>query len=328
MQFEFIRRCGASLFGAALLAALLLGGTAMAQGYPDRPVKIVSVTSAGTGVDDFTRLMANDMAKRLGRNFFVENKPGANTIIACDAVAKAPPDGYTLLLASGSSIAANPYLFKNLPFDVNKDLVPVARLAALPVTVVVPGNSPYRTLADLFAGARAKPGKLNYGTSSAGYRTMLRAINGVGKIDAVDVPYKAMSQLLPDLMVGTLDYSILEVAAAVPHVQSGKLRALAISSPARVPALPDVPTLAEAGAGEATLVSWIALMAPGGTPAPVVDKLARAANEFLATPEAAAHFVARGTLAFPATGRDFTRFIAEDQAKWKHYIAAAGIQPE
>lgn len=316
------------LLALAAAAAALVAGSALAQNWPERPVKIVSVTSAGTGVDDFARLLAAHLSRKFGQNFYVEPKPGANTIIACDYVAKSAPDGYTLLLASGSSISANPFLFKSLPFDVNKDLVPVARLNALPVTLVVPATSPYRTLAELMAAGRARPGKLNYGTSSAGYRVMARAINGVGKVDAVDVPYKAMSNLLPELIGGTIDYTMLEVSAAVPMVQGGKLRALALSSPSRVPALPDVPTLAEAGAGEASLVSWVGLMAPSRTPAAVVDKVSKAAIEFLGTPEAGTHFAQRGTVAYPAAGAEFSKFIAQDQSKWKHYIDAAGIQPE
>ena len=178
------------------------------------------------------------------------------------------------------------------------------------------------------AAARAKPGRLNYGTSSAGYRTMLGAINGAAKVDAVDVPYKAMSNLLPDLIVGIIDYSILEVSAAVPLVQANKLRALAVSSPTRLPALAEVPTLAEAGVGEAALVSWIGLLAPAGTPQPVIDTLSKLAVEFVQTPEATVHFARRGTTAYPAGASEFARTIVEDQAKWKRYIAAAGIQAE
>ncbi len=233
----------------AVLAGLQVSALmqpAAAQTYPERPVRIVSVTSAGTGLDDYTRLLARYFGQKLGQSFVVENKPGANMILASDYVAKAAPDGYTLLLSGSGAMAANPFLYKRLPYDPLKDFVPVARLSALPVAVVVPGSSPYRTVADLVAAARAKPGKLNYGTSSTGYRTILAAFNDVARIQAVSVPYKAASTLLPDVMTGVVDYAAIEVSAVVPHVQSGKLRALAVASPARVAQLKDVPTVAEA----------------------------------------------------------------------------------
>ncbi|WP_265304278.1 Bug family tripartite tricarboxylate transporter substrate binding protein [Verminephrobacter eiseniae] len=314
---------------AALGVLLALAHTqAMAQDYPVRPVRIVSVTSAGSGVDGFSRLMASYLGKRLGQGVFIENRPGANSILACDHVAKAAPDGYTLLLASASALAANPYLFKNLPYDANKDFAPIARLSALPVTIVVPATSPYRSLADLADAARDRPGKLNFGTSTTGYRTMLGAINGAARIDAVDVPYKGTSHLLPDLVGGTIDYGILEVSTAVPLVRANKLRALVVTSPARVATLEDVPTLAEAGLGEATLVSWVGLFAPAGTPQPVIDKLSMLALEFVQTPEAAAHFAQLGTIAYPAGASEFAKAIVKDQAQWKRYITAAGIQAE
>lgn len=319
----------AALAPAVLCGLLALASMqAMAQDYPVRPVRIVSVSSAGTGVDGFSRLMATYLGKRLGQNFFIENRPGANSILAADHVAKAAPDGYTLLLASASVLAANPHLFKNLPYNANKDFVPIARLSELPIIVVVPVTSPYRSMGDLADAAHNRPGKLNFGTSTAGYRTMLSAINGAARIDAVDVPYKALSNLLPDLIGGTLDYGILEVSTVVPLVQANKLRALVVTSRVRVAALGDVPTLAEAGLGEATLVSWMGLLAPAGTPTPIVDKLSKLALEFVQTPEAAAHFAQLGTTAYPAGASEFAKAIVEDQAKWKRYITAAGIQAE
>jgi tripartite-type tricarboxylate transporter receptor subunit TctC len=324
-MFHVVSRRAALVGGTALIVQ----GIALAQNaWPERPVRIVSVTSAGTGVDELGRLLAVHLGQKLGQSFFVEPKPGGNTMIACDTVAKAAPNGHTLLLAAASSISANPALFKNAPYDVNRDFVPVARMSVLPATLMVPANSPYKTVAELMAAGLAKPGKLNYGTSSAGYRTVLRAINGIGKVDAVDVSYKAMSNLLPDLMVGTLDYTLLEASAALPHIQAGKLRALAVSSPSRLAAMPDVPTFSEAGIGEAALLSWTGIFAPAATPKPIVDKLATAILEFVATPEASAFFARRGTVAFPSSGNEFSSFIRADQENWRKYIAAAGIQPE
>lgn len=312
----------------ALLAVPALMQAAAAQTYPERPVRIVSVTSAGTGLDDYTRLLAKYLGQKLGQSFIVENKPGANMILASEYVAKAAPDGYTLLLSGSGAMAANPFLFKRLPYDPQKDFVPVARMSALPVAVVVAGSSPYRTLADLVAAARARPGSLNYGTSSTGYRTILAAVNDAAKIQAVSVPYKAMSTLLPDLMTGVVDYGAVEVSAVIPHVQTGKLRALAVAAPARVPQLKDVPTVAEAGVPNASFNTWTGLFAPAGTPPAIVDKLAQLTLEFVRSPEAAAHYAARGAVPYPASGPELRKTIVEDQQNWKRMIATAGIEPE
>jgi tripartite-type tricarboxylate transporter receptor subunit TctC len=313
---------------AGFLTLLGLAATATAQHYPDRTVRIVSVTSPGTGVDDYTRLLANFLSQKLGQSFVVENRPGANSILAADHVAKAAPDGYTLLLGAASTMAANPALFKELPYSPNKDFLPIARMTALPIVMLVPANSPYRSIAELSAAARAQPGKLNYGTSSAGYRTLIAAFNDAVGIKTVDIPYKAMSNLLPDLMSGIVDFSVVEISAAVPHVQSGKLRALAVFSPERVPALSSIPTMEEAGVSGISLVSWTGLFAPANTPAEIIDKLSHHVLEFVTSPTAERHHVERGVTAFPATSAEFAKAIIADQQEWKRLIALAGIQPE
>nr|WP_145552356.1 tripartite tricarboxylate transporter substrate binding protein [Variovorax boronicumulans] len=312
---------------AALCCTAALPAAAQ-PAYPERPVRIVSISSAGTGVDEFTRLAAKHFSDRTGKSFFVENRPGANGIIATDHVAKSTPDGYTLLLTAASAITANPYMYRNLPYDPNKDLAPVARMSVVPIVVTVPTRSPHQTLQSLLDAARAQPGKLSYGTSTAGYKVMVAAMNGLARVQAVEVPYKGTTTLLPDLMSGTLDYAMVEISQVVPQMQAGKLRPLAVSSPARVPVLAGVPTLAELGMGEATLTSWMGLFAPAATPPAIVRQLSALALEFVASPEAKAHFEQRGTAAYPAALDGFRQAIVEDQARWKHYIAAVGLQPE
>lgn len=318
----------AALIGG-LVPALPAAAQAQAvQNYPERPVRIVSITSAGTGADDYTRLLAKYLGQKLGQSFVVENKPGGNMIIASDYVAKSAPDGYTLLLSASSAMAANPFLFKKLPYDPLKDFAPIARMSLLPVVFVVPANSPYRTVADLVKAARANPGKLNFGTPSTGYRTIVANFNDAAKIQATSVPYKAMSGLLPDLMTGVVDYGVVEVSAAVPHVQSGKLHALAVTSAARLPQLKDVPTMAEVGLPRAAVNSWTALFAPAGTPQPIVDKLSRYTLEFVNSPEATAHYAQRGTTPFPGNSAELRANILADREMWKRLISIAGIQPE
>ncbi|WP_042885528.1 Bug family tripartite tricarboxylate transporter substrate binding protein [Cupriavidus necator] len=310
------------------LAGFAIATPVHAGEYPERPVRIVSVTSAGTGVDDYTRLLAKYLTDKLGRSFVVENRPGGNMVVATDLVAKAAPDGYTVLLAGSGAMAANPYLFRKLPYDPMKDFVPVARLSVLPIAIIVPGNSPYRSVKELVASAQANPGKLNCATSSNGYRVIAYAFNEAAKIDAASVPYKASNALMTDVMAGVVDYAAVEASAIIPHVQSGKLRALAVTGPSRLSPLKDVPTLAELGLERQPLNTWTGLFAPAGTPQPIVDKLARLALEFIGTPEAVAHYHARGSAAYPADGAALRKTIVADQQIWKRMIALTGIQPE
>ncbi|QUN32795.1 tripartite tricarboxylate transporter substrate binding protein (plasmid) [Cupriavidus sp. KK10] len=322
--FNSLKKWCLAVFGAWLV----LAAPAFAQAYPERPVKIISVSSAGTGADAYTRLLAKHLSDKLGQSFLVDNRPGGNMMVASEFVAKAAPDGYTLLLATSGTMAANPFLFKRLPYDPRKDFVPIARLSMLPVALVVPAGSPYRSVSDLVAAARAKPGKLNYGSASAPSQATLAAFNEAAHIQAVSVPYKGMAGMLTDLMGGVLDYGLADTASAVPQIQGKKLRALAVFSPSRVALMPDVPTLAEAGVPGVLVASWTGLFAPAGTPAAIVDKLSRLCIEFAGSPQAQAHYAERGTLAFPAAGPELARGIVEDQKMWKRLITIAGIQPE
>lgn len=299
-----------------------------AQDYPERPVKIVSVTSAGTGMDDYTRLLAQYLTEALGKSFFVENRPGANMILASSFVAKAEPDGYTLLLAASGGMAANPFLFKQLPYDPLKDYVPIARLSMLPVALVVSADSPYHSVADLVNAAKERPGRLNFASSSTGYQVALEAFNQATRIQSVNVPYKAMNTLLLDLITRTVDYTVAEVSAVVPHVQAGKLRALAVSTPMRVPVLKDVPTFAEVGLPSLTYSSWTGLFAPAGTPPAIAEKLGKAALEFVNSPTAKEHYAMRGSLPYPADGAGLRQTIIEDQKMWQRMISQAGVKPQ
>ncbi|SCU75932.1 putative extra-cytoplasmic solute receptor [Cupriavidus necator] len=307
---------------------------AQKQHYPERVIRIVSVSSAGTGIDDYTRLLAKYLSQKLGQSVVVENRPGANMIIAADYVAKAAPDGYTLLLTASSAMSANPFLFRKLPYNPNSDFVPVARLSSLPIALVVPASSPYKNVGDLVRDARARPGKLNGGSSGSGYRLMTAAFTGAAGIQTTDVPYKATAALLPDVIAGNVDFTMVEFSAALPLIQSGKLRALAVLSPGRAPQLRDVPTLLEASTQNATLVqavsstNWTGLFAPAGTPAPIVEKLDRLAQAFVNSPEAMAHYASRGALPNAGDGQELGKAVQADQQVWKRLIDASGMQPE
>ncbi len=318
-------------FAAALLCAACLASAclpAAAQSWPERPVRIVSVSGAGSGVDDYSRQLAAYLAPILGQSFVVENRPGANTIIAAEHVAKSAPDGYTFLYGVSSTMSANPVLFKSLPYSPERDFVPVARLSAVPNVLVVPASSPHRTLAELMTAARAQPGKMTVGSATTGYKLFIAAIHEAQKVTAVDVPYKSSALLMQDLIGGQMDYSVLEVSAVAPMVQSGRLRALAVVAPVRVAALPGVPTLAEAGVRGVSLMSWTALFAPAGTPAAIVEKLSRAALEFVDSPQARAHYAQRGTLAYAGGGAELAKSMVEDREQWRRLAELAGLQPQ
>ncbi|AQV98688.1 ABC transporter substrate-binding protein [Cupriavidus necator] len=315
-------------------ALLSLAPRVRAQGYPERPVRIVSVTSPGTVVDDYTRSLAKYVGQKLGQSVIVENRPGGNLIVGTDYVAKSAPDGYTLLLTSSSSMSANRYLFKQLPYNPDKDFAPVARLASVSLVLVVPGTSPYHSIADLVAAARARPGSLNFGAISTGYRVMGSAFSRSAGMQVADIPYKGAAGLITDLIGGQVDYSIVEFSSVLSHIRAGKLRALAMVTPKRVPAMDTVPTLAEAGLQDATMVAglsrinWFGLFAPAGTPAPIIDKLSRLSIEFVNSPEAMAHYNGRGSLPSPGTPAELARAVSDDQKLWQRMIATAGLQPE
>ncbi|MEM5429231.1 tripartite tricarboxylate transporter substrate binding protein [Cupriavidus oxalaticus] len=311
-----------------LAASLALAPPAMAQNYPERLVKIVSPASPGTSVDNYLRLLAQHLGQKLGQPFIVENRPGGNMIIGTDYVAKAAPDGYTLLMASSGAMSANPYLFKKLPYTPLKDFIPIARFMSLPMVIAVPASSPYQTLAELVTAARAQPGKLNFGTAAAPSQVAMAAFNEAAGIRAVSVPYKGMANLLPDVMTGVVDYCVSEAATVLPHVQSGKLRVLAVLGNARVPAIGGAPTMAEAGYPGLRVGSWAGLFAPAGTPPAIVEKLSRYTLEFVNSAESQNFLARQGSLPWPASGPELARAIRDDQQMWQRLISLAGIEAQ
>ncbi len=324
-----------------LLAAISAGlfvcataGSVSAQDYPSRYIRIVSITGPGTPIDDYSRRLAKYIGEKLKQTVIIENRPGGNSIIAAEAVAKSPADGYTFLFAASGTMAANPYMFKNLSYNPNRDFVPVVRLYSATLALAVPGSSPFKTVDDLVKAARAKPGKLNSATASNIYRILASAFHRAAGIEITDVSYKSAAAAMPDVLNGTVDYAMMEFSSIRAHLEAGKLRGLALLTPKRSPLAPEIPTLMEVGLQDTAMVtaisqiSWAGLFAPAGTPAAIVEKIERLSLDFVNSPEATTFAVNQGLIPNPGTAAELGKAVIADQKAWKDMISAAGLEPQ
>jgi len=310
---------------AALFAAAV---PAQAQQYPSRPVTIVVPFAAGGGTDQLARFYALRLEKRLGRPFLIENKPGAATTLAAMTVVRAAPDGYTLMQASSSTMAINVTMAKHLPYDPTKDLVPVALLSASPFILVVRADSPVKSVADLIALAKAKPGQLNYGSGGPGSQhhlstELMLSITGT---QMVHVPYKATPPALNDLLGGQIQVLFGDSTSVLPQIQQGAVRALAVSMATRASALPDVPTMQEAGVSGFDSASWHMLVAPAGTPAEIVTLLNKEVHSIFSAPETINELSRRGIgpqiTESPERLKDY---VKAEIARWSPIVQRAGV---
>ncbi len=320
----------ALLLIAAAAATAGLGTAAPAQTrFPDRPLTLLVPFGPG-GIADLTaRAVAEHMGKSLGQPVVVENKPSAGSIVATQAVASAKPDGHTLLLMSNGN-AVSVGLFKKLPFDVQKDLAPITLLGTFDIGIFAAANGRFATLRDALAFAKANPGKLNVGTITPGSTQHLSAklFETVAGIDALVVPYKGSPAVLTALRSGEIDLAFEVVGPMVGQVSAGVVKALAVSSNQRTPALPDVPTVQQAGVPGYNVASWNALAAPAGTPADVLDKLGRAAREAVASSDVQARLGKLGMRLAASTPAELQALLGSEIKRWGDVIKAAKIDPE
>ena len=319
---EFLRLAG---LAAAVPAA---SRSAFGQAYPARPVRFVIPFNAGGSTDLIGRIMCQWLSERLGQSFVVENKPGAGTTIAVQQVVNSPPDGYTLLYTV-STHAIIPSLYKSLPFDFQRDIVSVGGLAELPLVLVINPQVPAKDFAEFIAYAKANPGKVNM--ASFGVRTIshlsIELLKTSSGIEFVHIPYTGGAAMVPDIISGRVQAGVDALPNSLPHIKSGSMRALAILSKARTPALPDVPTMAEFIPGfEAT--TWNAVGAPRGTPPEIVERLNREINAGLQDAALLRRFADVGGTPIRATPAELTAMIANDTEKWAKVVKAAGLQPE
>ena len=314
---------------ACMLASVALNATAQTPAYPDRTIKIVVPYAAGGAVDIVARIVGQALAEQLKQPVIVDNRPGASANIGMELVAKSAPDGYTLLMAS-NGLTTNMALFPSLSFDGRRDFAPVARVGYAPLVIVVPAVFPARSLKDLIAMAKAKPGDLSYGTAgngSSGHLAgeMLKASAG---IDVLHVPYKGGAPAITDLLGERLSFMPINPLEVMPHVQAGKLRVLAVGSDKRFALLPDVPTAIEAGVPGFEASVWWGLVAPARTPPDIVAKLNAETNKALHDPVIAKKLADLGVVTTPGSSTDFANFIAKQTEVWSAVIKKAGIRPD
>lgn len=313
----------------ALLVCVAAIGTASAQSYPQRPVRLIVPYAPGGSADIAARLVSEAWSKSLGGTIVVENRAGAGGNIGVDAVAKAPADGYTIGLQT-VSLAINPGLFPRMPYDTLKDLSPIGMVASSQHVLVVNNNVPARNLKELISVAKAKPGKLTYGSAGNGstFHMSAELFKSVANVSIVHIPYRGGGPALVDTIAGQVDMSFPVVSAAQQHVTGGKLKALAVTGSKRTPLLPDVPTAAEAGLPDYTFETWFMVFAPAGTPKPVVDKLNAALNTALATQANKDRMLKEGFEPTPTTPEAARQRLEKEMPMWARLIKQRGITAE
>lgn len=312
---------------AAMLSAAAIPAQAQTQAWPAKGIKLVVPFPAGGATDSSARLMAEHLSKRLGQPVIVENKPGAATVIGVEAVAKAPADGYTLLVAGGGSFSVLPALRTNLPFDVSKDFVPISMLVTAPVVLVTPAGHPYRRLSDFIAAAKSQPRKLRYSTYGSGSAPHLAGemLSAAAGIEMEPIAYKGASEALLALLRGEVDLGFETFSAASPQVKAEKLRILALNGEQRSSFLPEVPGMGELGLAAASIEAFYGMMAPAGTPATITARLTKEVREILAQPEVREKMAALFLEPAKPGAEEMGALIRAETAKYKAVALRAKI---
>ena len=322
-MIRFVSRMAAG----ALLAAFALLSHAQAP-FPSKPIRIVVPFPAGGTTDILARAVAQKLTETLGQSVVVDNRPGAGGNIGAELVAKSPPDGYTLLMGTVGTHAINASLYAKMPYDHVKDFAPVILVAGVPNVLVVNPSVPANNVQELIAYIKANPGKVNFASSGSGTSIHLAGelFKTMAGVSMTHVPYKGSAPAVTDLLGGQVQLMFDNLPSALPQIKAGKLRALAVTSAQRASALPDVPTVAEAGLPGFDATSWFGLLAPAGTPKDVVAKLNAEVAKWLASPEAREKLASQGAIAAGQSPEDFTRHIAAETAKWQKVVKESGAK--
>lgn len=314
----------------AVLVFAMLTSAAGAQTYPSRAIHFVSAFAPGGTTDILARVLAEKLREQVGQPVIVENRPGAGGNIGSNYVAKAAPDGYTLLMGASGPLAVNVSLFASMPFDPRRDFVPVVQITGAPLVLVVPADSPIKSVGDLLAEARKPDARVNYGSAGLGSPQHITAelFKSMARIDMMHVPYKSAGQSINDLLGGQLTANFEAMIPALPHVSAGKLRALAVTGAERSPLLPDVPTVAEAGVAGFESTAWYGVVVPAGTPPDIVKRLNAEFTKILTQPEVKQRITDLGGLQVPLDAESFGKLIHAEIDKWAAVVKAAGIKAE
>ena len=311
-----------------LASALAPVAFAQAGKYPEKPVTFIVPFAAGSATDQLARALGQSITEQTKQAVVVDNKAGASGMLAAQAAAKAPADGYTVLITTNTTHAANEHLYKKLSYDPVKDFTPVTGLGKGGQVLVVKADSPYRSVADLLAKAKKDPGKLSFGSGSSSSRVAGEMFKQLSHTDILHVPYKSNPNALTDLLGGQIDLMITDTATGLPQIKGGKLRALGVSTSKRMALLPDVPTIDEAGVKGYDMGYWFAAYVPAGTPAPVVARLHELLVNGTKSAAARSFYEGSGAEAWTTTPEELAKFQHAETAKWGQVIKAAGIEPE
>jgi len=313
----------------ALPLALLNSAVTFAQTYPERPIRMIVSYPPGGGTDVTARAIGPKFSELLGRQVIIDNRPGGGSVIGTELVAKAAPDGYTLLMAD-TTFGIIPGLYAKLPFDALRDFQPVSQISAVPVGLVVHPSLPVRSVKELVALAKAKPGGLNFGSGGVGTPVHMAGelLKIAAKINIVHIPYKGAGPAFSDLLGGHFELMFPTLQSAVPHIKSGRLRLLALTTEKRSPAFPDTPTMTEAGVPGVIAVAWFGIQAPRGTPKAIVSRLHAEVVKVLQDPAVKQRFVNEGADIVGSDPDQFAKFISDEIAKWTRVVKDGGIKAE
>jgi tripartite-type tricarboxylate transporter receptor subunit TctC len=321
------------LFALLILPLMLWvspAATVLAQSYPSHPIRIILPGAAGSLLDVFARRLTDSLSRSLGQPVIVDNRPGANGFIGAEAVARAKPDGYTVLYAAVNVLCINPALFPTLPYDPVRDFAPITLVASgYPILLVNP-RLPVETLAEFIEYAKARPGQVTYGSPAVGsvQHVATKLLEQLTGVEMIHVPYKTQPQVMTDLIGGQIDVAIEFPSVAVPQVKAGKVRALAIVGPRRKPSIPDVPTAAELGFPAFEAAGWAGFLVPAGTPPEIVARLNKEMLVALKQPEFLEWVASNGTEAVPSTPEEFASYMKVELTKWSKIVKDAKVQVE